>query len=80
MDAKGAVWSKKWKSNFSTQAILQRLEQSRKAAMEEGWAPITIGSLNVAIDTMAKSKAKGVEQMGALAFKWLPPDAREELR
>ncbi|CAK0856487.1 unnamed protein product, partial [Prorocentrum cordatum] len=80
MDAKGAVWSKKWKSNFSTQAILQRLEQSRKVATEEDWAPITIESLNVAIDTMAKSKAKGVEQMGALAFKWLPPEAREELR
>ncbi|CAK0808313.1 unnamed protein product [Prorocentrum cordatum] len=80
MDAKGAVWSKKWKSNFSTQAMLQRLEQSRKAAMEEDWAPITTESLNVAIDTMAKSKTKGVEQMGALASKWLPPEAREELR
>eukprot|EP00959_Pyramimonas_sp_CCMP1952_P061293 1281223-Pyramimonas_sp.AAC.1 len=29
---------------------------------------------------MAKSKAKGVEQMGALAFKWLPTSARAALR
>ncbi|CAK0878115.1 unnamed protein product, partial [Prorocentrum cordatum] len=44
MDAKGAQWSRKWKSSFSR---------------EEDWAPITIESLNNAIDTMAKSKDAG---------------------
>eukprot|EP00959_Pyramimonas_sp_CCMP1952_P146963 3076067-Pyramimonas_sp.AAC.1 len=48
--------------------------------MEEDWVPITTEALDRAIDTMAKSKEKGVEQMGALAFKWLPPSAREKLR
>eukprot|EP00959_Pyramimonas_sp_CCMP1952_P376186 7879462-Pyramimonas_sp.AAC.1 len=73
MDAKVEQWQLKSDAP-------RRLERSREVAGEGDWAPITIAGLNHAIDTKVKSKAKGVEQTGAPAFKWLPPPAREELR
>ncbi|CAK0808026.1 unnamed protein product [Prorocentrum cordatum] len=80
MDAKGRHWQKKWTSHFSRGAILEKLAITREAAADEGWEAIEIEDLNSAIESMAKSKAKGIEQMGALTFKWLPPSAREEPR
>ncbi|CAK0907611.1 unnamed protein product [Prorocentrum cordatum] len=79
MDAKGAQWRKKWTSSYARAVVLEKLEVTRAAAVEEDWAPITLESLNSAIHSMGKSKAKGIEQMGALAYKWLPPSARVEL-
>eukprot|EP00959_Pyramimonas_sp_CCMP1952_P234983 4909984-Pyramimonas_sp.AAC.1 len=79
MDAKGAQWRKKWTSSCARAVVLEKLEVTKAAAVGEDWAPIALESPSGAIHSTGKSKAKGIEQMGALAYKWLPPSARVEL-
>ena len=72
MGFKGEVWAAKWAPSTSRSSVLELLAVVREAAREEPWEPIKQDSIEWAINHMAPSKAKGVEQMGALCFKWLP--------
>ncbi|CAK0909797.1 unnamed protein product, partial [Prorocentrum cordatum] len=73
-------WRKKWASHFRRETIFEKLDITGEAATDEGGAIVAIEDFNNAIESMAKSKAKGIEQMGALACKRLPPGAWGGLR
>ena len=74
------TWQTKWSgSRASPDRIRFLLEAVRTKAREQPMEPFTVELLQVGIQRMRGSAAKGVEQLGKRDLQWLPPSGLQQL-